>query len=294
MRVRADVRARPAALLGGLLAALTTGLLLPAAPAAAATAAVTCGAVLTADARLTRDLHCPGGTGLRVREPGVVLDLGGHRLSGDRGIAVSVTEPYVQVRNGTLEGWDTGVFAGLESSETDFGGAGGSWEEDEPVLLHLDRLTVSGARMGLAVVDGSRVTASRSTLGGNGTGARTDHGGELRLTGSTVRDNRLGLQGLEGSPLRVTSSTVRDNDTGLACSQGHIVLDRSLVTRNGTGFHSFTCSGSWIGRSVFLSNDLHVWTDGIPEEMPTAGCTAFLGGDPPFLPTGTCTPPPAW
>src|SRR3954470_3417512 len=70
----------------------------------------TCGAVLTTDARLDRDLTCPAGDGL-VLAGDLTLALDGHRLTGpgdQAGTAVSVTGPWsVTVSDGTIQSWLT-------------------------------------------------------------------------------------------------------------------------------------------------------------------------------------------
>lgn len=74
--------------------------------AGAAPALVRCGATVTTDTTLTRDLTCPG-TGLRLAK-GVTLDLGGHKLTARKAaidvVATDGATFAAAVRNGTVRG----------------------------------------------------------------------------------------------------------------------------------------------------------------------------------------------
>ena len=92
---------------GGTLIPVVAGTLGP----AAAAVVTTCGEVVTEDATLAADLHCPSGNGIVVGANGVVVDLMGHTLSGTpTGNGVSATDRGgVVVRNGTVSGFAVGV-----------------------------------------------------------------------------------------------------------------------------------------------------------------------------------------
>jgi hypothetical protein len=290
-----------------LTALLVPALLLASAGAAAAAgdpapATVECGEAITRDTRLVESLSCEGEPGLRVDTPGVVLDLGGYTVAGDAGIGISVTAPGVVVRHGTVTGWPTAVFSGNSSYESEY--AGGfdlpdlPWDPDRPAPdAVLDDLTIT--RNGVSAYDpalevaGGRTTLRGSRLIGNEIGARAEYGGHLVLQRSEVSANSLGLQSLEGGPITVGTSLLRRNGTAAACSEGFLQIDLSAVSDNGLGVESFVCGGSTISRSAFTRNREHVWTEGFPDEQPTVGCTAFLGGGrAPDLPPGPCAAPP--
>ncbi|MGH9223493.1 MAG: right-handed parallel beta-helix repeat-containing protein [Acidimicrobiales bacterium] len=83
----------------------------------AAHAAVTCGSSITVHTTLTSDLVCPG-NGLVVNASGVILNLGGHTISGVQapeeqfgtsGVIVNSNRSGVIVRNGTIRGFNRGV-----------------------------------------------------------------------------------------------------------------------------------------------------------------------------------------
>lgn len=87
-------------------------------PAQAAPPTVACGATLTVDTRLTRDLHCLSADGLTLG-PNVHLDLGGHRLvgPGSSGTGIASTSGGVSIRNGVVKNWATGIGLTMDSSQ---------------------------------------------------------------------------------------------------------------------------------------------------------------------------------
>lgn len=93
-----------------LLAAMVTALLaVTAAPAYASH--VGCGSLITTDTTLDSDLGPCVGDALIVAADGVTLDLGGYTVSGTgTGAGVRVAQHTgVEVRNGTIEGFHTGL-----------------------------------------------------------------------------------------------------------------------------------------------------------------------------------------
>jgi hypothetical protein len=75
---------------------------------------ITCGQTITEDTILTENLVCPPGTdySLIIGAPNITLDLGGHMISGhapDTGV-LSVGQEGITIRNGTIEGFNVGVF----------------------------------------------------------------------------------------------------------------------------------------------------------------------------------------
>jgi parallel beta-helix repeat protein len=84
----------------------------------AAHASVECGQTITTSVTLNHNLTCPG-NGIFVNASNVVLDLGGHTISGPaptgttgvgvRGVIVLQNRTGVTVRNGAIRGFDSGV-----------------------------------------------------------------------------------------------------------------------------------------------------------------------------------------
>lgn len=112
------------------------GLLLALADPAGGQTSVGCGAVLTEDVVLTRDLACPK-DGLTIARDGVTLDLGGRTIRGPglgawtwprpqlSSVGIRVTAASVVIRNGRVENFGTAVFldraqgARIENVEAD-------------------------------------------------------------------------------------------------------------------------------------------------------------------------------
>jgi parallel beta helix pectate lyase-like protein len=124
--------------------------------AEAAGPTVACGATLTVDARLTRDLYCPSGNGLTLG-PNVHLNLGGHKLvgPGSSGVGIASSADGVSVRNGEVRNWRTGIeiSGGLEDAP----GAGVT----NVVLRKAPSVVQFGSRLNL-----TRVVAIDSTIQG--------------------------------------------------------------------------------------------------------------------------------
>ena len=80
---------------------------------------ISCGMTVTTDVQLESDLTCPG-DGLIVGADGVTVDLNNHELSGSGvGCGICALERhFVAVRDGTIDGFDSGVRSIGGSSNT--------------------------------------------------------------------------------------------------------------------------------------------------------------------------------
>jgi len=203
-----------AALLAGALTALV-------APLAGAETPVSCGSTLTSNTVLGHDLHCSG-AGLRLA-PGVTLDLGGHRLTGNgTGTAVTATEATTtRVLNGTIRDWDLGV-------------------QFESVLpfptspLRLDRLRLVDAPLDIA---GGDVRLERSNL----------QRSPLHLHYSTLRAKATVLRASntdgELNQITLTDSTVIGGGVGLD-ENNVVTLVRTSLTGTGYAGSPVHCGGA--------------------------------------------------
>lgn len=105
--------------LRAVVVAATTGIGVGLLTPIAAHANVQCGQTITASMTLTHHLNCPAGNGIFIDANNVVLDLGGHSISGPaptgttgigvRGVTVRQNRTGVTVRNGIIRGFDSGV-----------------------------------------------------------------------------------------------------------------------------------------------------------------------------------------
>lgn len=105
--------------LRGILVGVVAVPLITMLPAPAVAADLNCGAILTHNTRLDRDLSCPTGDGLVAGADNIVLDLNGHAISGPAtnapGAGVRIAFHHgVQVRHGTIRGFAEGV--GLDNA----------------------------------------------------------------------------------------------------------------------------------------------------------------------------------
>jgi parallel beta-helix repeat protein len=105
--------------LRGILAVAFAILVTTMFPAPASAADLNCGAILTQNTRLDRDLSCGTGDGLVIGADNIVLNLNGHSISGPAtfapGAGVRVASHHgVHVRNGTIRGFAEGV--GLDNA----------------------------------------------------------------------------------------------------------------------------------------------------------------------------------
>jgi hypothetical protein len=198
----------------GLLAALAaTALLLALSAGQAVANHVHCGDVITQDTKLDSDLTCPsgqydytgnycrGGIALYVRDS-IVLDLGGHTITAGPHIDPYCGSEGLQVlggsaRNGTFDGFDTGVSAEI-----------GTDEIRNLTVLDSDE----GIRGSASIVSSNTLRENRFALNLY-TGQPGGLAGRMTVTRNTITD------------------TVGDGIT--VDGPGDLLLDRNVVTNSG-------------------------------------------------------------
>lgn len=231
----------------GLAIAASAAVLGFAVPACSATASnVSCGAHLTSNTTLTKDLVCPLGKGLSLDGP-ITLNLGGHRLVGP-GVkstgSIGVTGflgGKSAVVNGQIQGWGTGV------SENNFG---------------VDAV-------------GSRLTLDKVTMWRNATAADVEEVA-LSVTSSKFQHNQRGIFGFfaqiavhdtnfvangavngGGGNLSVDRSTFDGNGSGepaASCSESGLSVTRSVIVNFQRPVGGFDCAGVILTGNRFLNN----------------------------------------
>lgn len=136
---------------------------------ATANAQPACGDHLTTSTTLTADLHCEGQQGLTIASEsnGIVLDLGGHSLTG-AGISVGRADNAV-VRNGTISDSDGGVSAGNSTAR-------------------FERLTITRTHQGMALFHGIYVI-ERCRIERNDIGLYVDPTADVTLIHTKVKHN---------------------------------------------------------------------------------------------------------
>jgi|tagenome__1003787_1003787.scaffolds.fasta_scaffold20920257_2 parallel beta-helix repeat protein len=206
------------------LVALIAGGLLALSPGRALASHVSCGDTITTNTRLDSDLiDCPL-WGIRIGADDITLDLAGHTIAQAPnlveprgGVVDRVGHRGVTIENGTVRGFDTGVFLINATSN------------------RLRRLTVAGNDydgIDLLQSEGNRVENNRVY----GNGLETENNGILvfQSNHNEIRDNSLtdngdvGLALPESSDNRVERNAIARNTEGIGTDHS----DRNLFDRN--------------------------------------------------------------
>lgn len=227
----------------GGLAALTSAVLVVAGSVVAtASAELACGAVVTTDVHLTRDLHCTTSPGLTLG-PGASLDLGGHSLVGPgTGQAVrSDAQAPTTVRNGTVEGWDTGMWRVPDDAAF-------------AQTLTVDGVTFRGNRVGVSVESGSPVDVRGSTFVDNGT-ALDEFYAVIAVQDSAFVRNGTAVRATQGR-VTVTRSTFSDDTLTFGCGRCELDVTHSRVTGSERVLRTYDAYRVQIADNEFRDNSL--------------------------------------
>jgi hypothetical protein len=222
--------------------------------AQAAPPEVTCGATLTVDTTLAKDISCPSGDGITLA-PGVVLDLGGRSLigSGSTGVGVTLSNGGGNViRNGKIRSWGTGISLELDSNEsassisdvvlrsapvnTSFGGVTLQFTRvtayDSPIFGQLDgNIAISDSKFtgSPITVFGAKATIERSAL--TTSPVSSSYFGEVTIDASKLDgrgESRLGDVSETG--ITITNSTVKNFKYPISGWWGGATLTNSIFT----------------------------------------------------------------
>ena len=154
------------------------GALAASSPAGARPSAVTCGAVVTSDVRLTADLlDCPA-SGIVVGAPAITIDLAGHVVDGTgsgAGIDNEAGHDDVRITRGTLREFVFGVILVQ---------ADGTKVDRVVAAANLDGFKIAGS----VDVELDRVSADGNAGGGIGAPDGTIDGGGKQGRGNTGAD----------------------------------------------------------------------------------------------------------
>lgn len=228
------MRSRPFVAAVCTAAAVASGSVLLAAPAAAEPVAVTCGDVVTTDAYLAADTSCTGAGITLVGD--VALDLQGHTLHGDgTGTGITVTVSSTQsVTNGRVEGWATAVALAPSQYPQDFGGS--HWFADltfaeNDLVMDLSLETIFGSNGGVGIAD-SRFEDNGLVFGGrNGPGVTVFTSEFVRNT-TVASVQRIGVH-IEGSRFEGNDVVGRDLADSAMTIAGSELVDNRVVYAGG-------------------------------------------------------------
>lgn len=247
------------------IAALPAALfmVMSAGPAQAATP-VTCGATLSANAALTKNLTCANGNGITLRK-GVTLNLGGFTLAGPGagGSAVTLSpKGGSTVTNGTIRGWALGI----ETDGTDYYPTAAAGKltkvkfDKAPVDVYYASVSTSGSTFThspVNVAEGTFVattsTFTKSTVDG--------FNGQISISGSTI----VGGAVSDTSAFGVTIDRSTMDGTGYSgapstCSETSITIKNSTVKNYSQPISGFWCSVTLAG-NTFVNNKGGVLSD---------------------------------
>jgi parallel beta-helix repeat protein len=201
--------------LSALAAALVSALALP---AAASADHVACGDTITADTRLDEDLDCSASAtnGITIGAPGITLDMDGHTLRGAPGFTgvLSSGQPDVTVEDGTVTGWDQGVFLVLA---------------DRAVIQ--DMTAVDNPFAGLQVFISDEATIRDNVVRGGQIGIRVSQSDRALVARNDVDDNFRGIELFNGNDNVFERNEGTGNGVGLTLTADLEAL-RNVVYRN--------------------------------------------------------------
>lgn len=246
---------------------------------------VACGRHVTGHVVLTHDLTCTDAPDGLVLVGDVTLDLGGHTLTGPRrlqgeptrALALDAAGATVEVRNGTVTGWTTGLdllpVAGvappavLVVSDLDVTGNLATAVRLVADRAEMRRTTVDDASSGTVcettagcLVADSRFTRLsqvaafctgsctflRSTFVGNGLGIAVGSA-DVTVLDSTLRRHAVAIEGdarARAGALRLERTTFVDNDVAVTLVDRYATLTANVFRRNGTAYTSRD-GGQW-------------------------------------------------
>lgn len=266
-----------------------------------------CGLEISEDTMLEDDLVCTSGPALIVTGDNVVLDLGGHKISGTQGASASPgillrNVKGVTVQNGTVERFGAGVVVQAGSNNTvrnmttqdNIGSVSGDFGDGIVVmnsnnnLIQGNNVLRNGPFSGISLVErsqenlvrGNIVTDNNMLHVGDPTAGRQDMG--IRIEGpeannNQVMDNTVTGSGAEGISLHATCTNFDSvpQCVGSPPNEGNEVSNNTS-NRNGT-------SGRGSGIKLFSTPNAvapsgNVITDNVTDDNATNGISVDSGG----------------
>ena len=196
--------------LRAVVVAATTGVGVGLLTPIAAHASVACGQTITSSVTLDHHLNCPAGNGIFIGASNVVLDLGGHSITGPaptgttgvgvRGVIVTQNRTGATVRNGVIRGFDSGVDIHPGANSTTVTGL---LLDGNGLGVRVSTGTSSNRLHGNTIINTTRFSGMQ--VGGNRHVIEDNtfnnvHGAGVFLSGNdnVIRNNRLNGMGASG------------------------------------------------------------------------------------------------
>lgn len=203
---------------------------------------------------LGRNLNAPSGDGITINTDNVTLDLMGFTISGtndagkNSGIYLD-SKKNVEIRNGSLIGWDYGIYADNSSANNRVLNIRAANNHSTGIRLDGYNHLVKGCTSSDNSFNGIEVYAGGATISGNVVNNNGNAGiyvyGIATITGNTVSNANWMVIWLNGAG-SIIGNTVscESGQTGIGLSRGPFMLDQNAVT--GTGTHFSPGSASYV------------------------------------------------
>ena len=176
-----------------------------------------CGQVVTTNAFLTQNLHCPSSAGVVVGADRITIDLKGFRLRGNLSSDGIDDNGFdgVTIRNGTVRNFkfDVDAYGGADKFTVQKVVASGSFDYGIAVTGNSAKIqssNVSGNTFGIEVA-GDSATIQSVTASRNGEQGITVNGNSVSVKSSTTDGNDFEGIGVTGDAAKITSSAASGN-----------------------------------------------------------------------------------
>ena len=221
------------------------------------TTAVSCGQTITVSIVVGNNLNCASGNGLVVGHASITLNLNGHTLAGNASSLGIDTGGFatVTITNGTVSGWNFGVFA--------YGPA--------------DKVTAirANANANGIVLDGAGQSATGNVVFQNGNGILLD-GGSEKATSNVVRSNQGdGIRAGTGAVVQ-TNQSLNNGANGILLAgggSGSTVSGNVTNGNAGDGINSASAGASTVATNTANYNGAY-GIEGSPGGKDGGGNTA--------------------
>jgi hypothetical protein len=200
--------------------------------------------------KLSADLNCPTGIGLAIGANKIVLDLGGHTITGNTSSNGIVVQNYalVTIKNGTVSGFYDDV-ALQNAPETVISGIEARVAAQNGIVLTssdlstLTKVKVVGSQHNGIYIDSDGVSISKSTVSSSLGGSGIDLLGTQDIVTSVSVFASVG-SGIvaEGPGEQILKSTVQGTASG---SSGIHLINSSFGLVSGTTVTAPGATGSW-------------------------------------------------
>jgi len=203
-----------------------------------------CAQTVTTDAYLTKDLDCPGASGIVVGADGFTIDLNGHVLEGDRlaghyGVEDKAGYGDITIENGVVRNFADGVLAGSGANDVVVSNVVSSGNVATGIAVSGGHASIkssaaSGNAAGITVT-GNSASITSSQASGNSSSGIYVIGDALSAKSNRVFGNGGNGFLLAGDSGSITSTNASGNaSAGVSVIGGSLDVKSSTASGNGT------------------------------------------------------------